>query len=75
MSSGMRMAVLTVNRQQPQKCYCKLKDDTWHKDVLIEICLKKNNAAIMLRRLGFQHGRHNCFAAELNPGLYCCNKV
>lgn len=30
MSSGMRMAVLTVNRQQPQKCYCKLKDDTWH---------------------------------------------
>lgn len=43
--------------------------------VLIEICQKKNNAAIMLRRLGFQHGRHNCFAAELNPGLYCCNKV
>lgn len=74
MSSGMRMAVLTVNRQQPQKCYCKLKDETWHPCAYRNMS-KENNAAIMLRRLGFQHGRHNCFAAELNPGLYCCNKV
>lgn len=43
----MHMATLTVNRQQPQKYYCKLKDGTWHPCVY-RGKTKKNSAAIML---------------------------